>query len=1033
MGRYHVLRKIGSGGMGAVYEAYDPKLARKVAIKVLHTEVIRSWPASAGIRSRARLVREAKNLAKLSHRNIVSIYDFGLLDGDSVFVAMEYVHGKTVRELLNGKFWAWPEAVELILQAAQGLAAAHAAELLHRDFKPENLIVASDGTLKILDFGLSKNTQSEPRTPGESDENGLVDQGNGSLRTTASSTYVGNDDISRAGKLVGTLGYMAPEQLRCRDVDPRTDLFALCCVAYELLTGKQPFPIQPISLRLQAIERKALRWPNSTPKWLAELVTRGLSADANARGTSISAWSQELQRGLRAHHRRGRIKTWMLIASLPLCLVVAWQQESSKHSDPECGNPEVQADRVWNDGTRETLKAAFSATSLDISALLAERASVALDDWRTTWTESASLLCPASRREKGLPELDFALREQGRACLHESRVEVEALLSTWRTPSRQQILETNSAVQSLSRPNNCAVREHLLTRRQLPGDLRKRAFVLEQKAKIRAASMLVNLADYETATQALASVQTTYQGRLDLDLHSDWIFERGTLDFLAKQFAFSSNNAAEQALLWVIAADKSDLAGQALQRLWFLRVYSGGLIHESDERIRALEASVLRAGQTNKLARLLWRIRAIWSGMRNDYFTSRRHLLRALHHDQLDSGTETLSASRILSDLAATARYLGDLDAAEFYYRRAEKIRQKLFPPGHPDRLRTTGKLSDILDLQNRLTQSTQILAEGWEECIRAQVAEKTCAALESHLHARTISRGDFNAAIAIGMHILEIEGRMQGRAGAESSYVEQDIATILLERGELASAMAFAELGLGKLRIERNVHAGEVSAALAQFLQVLFENEKFAQMGPYLAELETKLALANERNAAAKIAFHVQRGHYQLAQGKFAAAAADFEEVIGLDVDNGSGLSLRAGHHLALSEALLGSGDLALAKYHADVAWDLHQRVEGILPHLDFAYHELRSRIAFSQHRLGDALTDLELARLAFDPVQVQTNRLAPLFFTEAKVWWELDRTPSGRAHARALARRALNEYGDWDGGAGSEIRAVQAWLRSH
>ena len=211
IGRYEVVSQIGQGGMGAVYRAKDTQLGREVAVKVLLRNLAEDADALA------RFEREAKAVAALSHPNILAIHDFGRHEG-SVYAAMELLEGETLRTRLADGALPVSKAIELALQISNGLAAAHDKGITHRDLKPENIFLTDSG-VKILDFGLARTAP----TPGEE----------GDLATMSLAT--------EPGRVMGTVYYMAPEQVRGHPVDARTDIFAFGAVLYEMLTGKRAF------------------------------------------------------------------------------------------------------------------------------------------------------------------------------------------------------------------------------------------------------------------------------------------------------------------------------------------------------------------------------------------------------------------------------------------------------------------------------------------------------------------------------------------------------------------------------------------------------------------------------------------------------------------------------------------------------------------------------------------------------------------------------------------------------------------------
>jgi len=243
LGPYEILSPLGAGGMGEVYKARDPKLDRFVAIKVLPPSL-----ASAGDLL-ARFEREAKAVAALNHPNILGIYDFGT-EGDHTFAVMELLEGETLRTHLKAGPLTPRKATELAVQMAHGLAAAHDKGVIHRDLKPENLWVTREGRLKILDFGLAKQ---------------VVPVGHGSqsfLPTEA--VGAGLAHHTEAGMILGTLGYMSPEQVRGEAVDARSDLFSFGVVLFEMLTGKRAFERGTTSDTLAAILRDDPPEPEAT-------------------------------------------------------------------------------------------------------------------------------------------------------------------------------------------------------------------------------------------------------------------------------------------------------------------------------------------------------------------------------------------------------------------------------------------------------------------------------------------------------------------------------------------------------------------------------------------------------------------------------------------------------------------------------------------------------------------------------------------------------------------------------------------------
>jgi Tol biopolymer transport system component len=254
LGPYEILGPLGAGGMGEVYRARDTRLGRQVAVKILPDAVAQD-PRRA-----TRFETEARALAALSHSNILAIHDFGQSDG-RLYTVTELLDGETLRDRMAGEPMAWRKAAELAAAIADGLASAHSAGIVHRDLKPENVFITSDGRLKILDFGLAKSTEPV-------------------ARDAVTLTIPPGGALSADGEIVGTLSYMAPEQLRGLKVDGRTDIFALGSVLYEMLSGKRPFTgatsADTISAALHGEPEPLDRIAPAIPPILAGIVSRCL-------------------------------------------------------------------------------------------------------------------------------------------------------------------------------------------------------------------------------------------------------------------------------------------------------------------------------------------------------------------------------------------------------------------------------------------------------------------------------------------------------------------------------------------------------------------------------------------------------------------------------------------------------------------------------------------------------------------------------------------------------------------------------------
>lgn len=307
-GRYRPIEVLGAGGMGIVYLARDTQLNRNVALKVTRAGMSRS--------DVLRMFREAQAMAQLSHRNVVAVHDVGM-SHDHVFVAMEYLEGGTLARYLLEQAPDWRQILQRFLEAGLGLAAAHRCGIVHRDFKPENVLLSATGEARVGDFGLAHWADHVDQLSLPSSE---------SHRSRMSTEAARRARLTRAGTLVGTPAYMAPEQIRGGAVDHRADIWSFCAALYEALYCELPFSGRTLEEVNRYIDLGCVRAPShgsKVPRWLRKVLVRGLRAEPEARFATMEALLDEL----RTRRRLGPMSVLgavALAAFLGLCGVYLW-------------------------------------------------------------------------------------------------------------------------------------------------------------------------------------------------------------------------------------------------------------------------------------------------------------------------------------------------------------------------------------------------------------------------------------------------------------------------------------------------------------------------------------------------------------------------------------------------------------------------------------------------------------------------------------------------------------------------------------
>jgi tetratricopeptide (TPR) repeat protein/tRNA A-37 threonylcarbamoyl transferase component Bud32 len=448
IGRYIVLGLLGKGGMGVVYSAYDPELDRKVALKLLR--VAHRKKGEDLDAKRTRLLREAKAIARLSHPSVVVVYDVGTYQ-DQVFIAMELVDGMTAIRWRDTRKPSWKEVLRVFIDAGEGISAAHAANLIHRDFKPDNVMVTRDGKVRVMDFGLARTMErvtEETITP-DADADGPTMPG---MRPA-------EPRLTNEGNVVGTPAYMPPEQY-LGVTDERSDQFSFCVSLYECIYGQHPFEARTsvgLTSNMQAGRVHDAPAHTKVPLWVRKILLKGLKPRPEDRYQSMSDLLEALRRDPAIARRRWFIAGGVLLAASGLAFGVE-RAADSKRAFCSAGPDKVSA--AWElpmsggQGPRHTAVAkAFVATGKPYAQDAIRGVTRLLDEYAARWVGLYKDACEAThvRGEQSEELLDLRM-----SCLNERLSGLRALTDLFSTASSEVIEHAVDATHALTPVDGCS-------------------------------------------------------------------------------------------------------------------------------------------------------------------------------------------------------------------------------------------------------------------------------------------------------------------------------------------------------------------------------------------------------------------------------------------------------------------------------------------------------------------------------------------------------------------------------------------------
>ena len=705
IGRFVLLSQVGAGGMGMVFAAFDPELDRRVAIKVLRHD------GRTGDDRRLRLQREAQAMARLSHPNVITVYDVGTV-GEDVYIAMEFVDGCTLGQWLAEDRRTVREILEVFVAAGRGLSAAHAAGLVHRDFKPDNVLVDRRGRVRVMDFGLAtaSATASDPPSAGNSAGGAVSPTVSGSgldAVSGAGSTSGAVGRLTRTGARLGTPAYMSPEQHLGTPADARSDQFSFCVALYEGLYGVRPFRGERVAtVALQVLQGNVRPFPKRprVPVHVRRAILRGLSVDPDDRFPSMDALLAELERDPMRRLRRAGLAVGIVVL-VGGAAFFGYERRAAVAA--ACSGAGAPAVALWSAERRSAVEDALRGALPAGTEATVESALSVLDAYLDAWRRARREACEDTRVRRLTSE---AVLDARMACFDDRLRAVRALLVEFEGADRPVALRAVEAVEALPAVADCRDAGFVLERWGREGG--SRAPDPAVAGRLATARAKFHTGRYEEALGVLDGLEQEYGTDLPRATASAVGVLRG--DVLEKLGRFEeAERAYEAAFVDGLEAGREDLAFDAAR----------GLVHTDGYRRARAEVGEVWAAMARRLAERLDDRRrtaelenAVGSmrlaqGRRKEALEHYRRALRGLETVEGADGARAWA----MNNLAVAHAALGQLDRARTLHRAALDLRIARLGPGHPEVAVSLANLASVESQAERFDEAEALYERALE------------------------------------------------------------------------------------------------------------------------------------------------------------------------------------------------------------------------------------------------------------------------------------------------------------------------------